>query len=669
MAHRGGLGARLEVTDQTSARWVGALLAATGVLTTIGLYPLASDFPVVFPKLVVLAIAAALVLPWVCSRRDEGLPWSASALRGALLVLVLAFALKVAQQPQHYLALWGISGRNIAALLYMALAVLAAAAASTPRFTSRVLHSSFLAAGVVTTVYGVSQHFGHDFIRWRAIGPLTTFGNIDHAGSWFAMVTVAAAAAVTQRDRHLATRAAAALMALAALWMVVILYRPPWRIDQGPLVLMAGTIALTVSAFRTSLGAAIKRWLPLALVLGVAGLVAVAAVVVPTNGFKHRAWLWAASLQMFESHPLVGVGLARYSAFYFQARSAGEMRYFGPENYADDAHGVPVHLLGTGGLLVALPYLLVMGIMVWGALHALLKRSEARTPSLNVTATLCLLYWLQASFSPEMSGIAVWGWLAGGVALREVALDRPRWWPSGVSSISAALARIPRVARLGAASLVSVALLWSVATQVRAERTYLQLGAWLRSRESASKIRAIAERQKHRTMAEFVMRVRPGDYPMTFQLMNVLRNSQDADGARIIAEYTLSVEPNALGIVQALSEMYRSAEKPQESFYWQVRATEIAPTVPSYWMYRANVGAWAGDSVDARRSLAKSESLAVALGDSSMRFVRAREVFYLDHPWAKPASWVSGTEIPPLFDAGVSTLDLTKPQSPGAGSR
>ncbi len=50
---------------------------------------------------------------------------------------------------------------------------------------------------------------------------------------------------------------------------------------------------------------------------------------------------------------MTGVGLDRYGAYYRSVRPAAAAE---AANFTDAAHSVPLHLLATGGLLVALPY-------------------------------------------------------------------------------------------------------------------------------------------------------------------------------------------------------------------------------------------------------------------------------------------------------------------------
>ena len=58
------------------------------------------------------------------------------------------------------------------------------------------------------------------------------------------------------------------------------------------LLLLAGLFGLSVGAFRGEMSPAIRRWLPLVGALFIVGLVVVAIKVVPTNGFRHRVYLW-----------------------------------------------------------------------------------------------------------------------------------------------------------------------------------------------------------------------------------------------------------------------------------------------------------------------------------------------------------------------------------------
>ena len=213
---------------------VGATCASVAVV------PWASDFPIVFPKLVILLTVSILLALWGTKALWRGSalggePSQAVAdIRGALVLFGVAILVRAAIQPQLHVALWGMSARNIAGLLYLSFVIIALGAIAAGRaLTARAVHNGILVAGAFTSAYGMLQITGHDFISWMARGPLTTFGNIDHSASWHAIIVVAAVAAIFQRDRKLITLGAVTLVGLMALVVVINLFLAPWKIEQG----------------------------------------------------------------------------------------------------------------------------------------------------------------------------------------------------------------------------------------------------------------------------------------------------------------------------------------------------------------------------------------------------------------------------------------------------
>lgn len=636
-------------------RWHALTLVSFGVLITTIIWPSPAAFASIFPKMATLAVATSVLLAWKGlhlmwpeeTRRGE---WRISHVDASLLLLVLAIAMRVGMQGQLYLAMWGTSGRNSSGLLYLALAALSLLVGrSSMRLTSRMLHNGLLVAGSVPAGYGIVQAAGLDPIKWTVAGPISTFGNIDQSSSWFAIVAIAALAASMQPDRGKFARVLVATLAACCLYLVVVLYRSPWRIDQGALLVTVGVLALGFSVARDAVERVPRRVMVAALTVGVVLIIIVVVRVIPSNGFRHRLWLWRAAWEMFLRHPLQGVGLARFGSGYLEFRTDAEVKAFGTDGYADDAHGVPWQILGTGGLLLFLPYANVMFRLLLRSLQTLREHVDSRMTSQYAMAIVFVLYCVQASFSPEMVALAVWGWIAGAVVYRE---SQERTGGSDVSALPGSVAPVSlggdksvftrigssRPLRSGtgvALVLVGALLGYSAYRQIITERDFERLRQWGHSKPIRSEIRTQLMRQEHRDMAEAVIRARPSDHKVANYLVQILAEGGDADGARLLAQYVIAHEPSSIDLKVNLAELYRVAGRPELAKYWLGQTVQDAPRTPKFWMFLADAAAAAGDSTEARTAFARAMALAAETSDSSREWLRSRDAVLARQPFLR----------------------------------
>ncbi|MEB3336780.1 MAG: O-antigen ligase family protein, partial [Leptolyngbyaceae bacterium] len=103
---------------------------------------------------------------------------------------------------------------------------------------------------------------------------------------------------------------------------------------------------------------------------------------------QYRLFLWQAGLNIFQAHPLTGVGLGNMSRVYNLYRP---VEVGGGGDHIQQLHNTPIHILGELGLIGLSVYLLVLGLVsrLWYRLY----RQVSPDPSER-----WLLYGLGASF-------------------------------------------------------------------------------------------------------------------------------------------------------------------------------------------------------------------------------------------------------------------------------
>jgi hypothetical protein len=130
---------------------------------------------------------------------------------------------------------------------------------------------------------------------------------------------------------------------------------------------------------------------------------------------------------MFKAHPITGVGLERFAENYPQF--APQIQVVQGQG-TDNAHNVILQLLATGGLLVILPYLFLLGVILWTALRALKSSSGREQIEITALFSIWIALLLISVISIDNLGVTIWFWLLGGALY---AITRPRG-PESVSS-------------------------------------------------------------------------------------------------------------------------------------------------------------------------------------------------------------------------------------------
>ncbi len=145
-----------------------------------------------------------------------------------------------------------------------------------------------------------------------------------------------------------------------------------------------------------------------------------------------RTWYWGGALDMFTSAPLWGVGLSNYGINWWAHRPLEAIATGG---YADAAHSVPLQMLAEGGLLLALAYLLFVGLVAVRLVQGLRRLQGEQRLLLAGTGGAWLAYQTQAAVSIDQVPLLVVHFAlaaavlsaAGAAPLRTVRLpDLPR---------------------------------------------------------------------------------------------------------------------------------------------------------------------------------------------------------------------------------------------------
>jgi O-antigen ligase len=401
---------RLTTEEASKTRW---MVLIAGVATTFMIWTSLAD-PINIPKIFILVMLSAWVLGTVLVGFSQGGLRKLSIGQWAILAFAFAMLLAAVLTDVRYTAFFGTSQRNDGALSYVALAILAIAASMSFDIAHLFqFRNGLLVVGAFLTFYGVLQTTGNDPFTWVLVyGPIMgTLGNPDFMSAAIGVSAIATVWMILS-TKEMLPRAGTIILLLLELFVL----RRSGSL-QGLLAFAFGLVVLVLA----------KLW-QLNTRYGVIGIVFVGLCAIPTflgfvnrgplasylfrSTLKNRQDYWHAAIGMFKAHPLVGVGLERFGENY--GLYAPQIQVVHGQT-TNNAHNVFLQLAATGGLLVILPYLFLIGVIFLTSIRAIrMTRGQAQIDLIAVTAIWIALL-LVSLISIDNLGVAVWFWISGGV--------------------------------------------------------------------------------------------------------------------------------------------------------------------------------------------------------------------------------------------------------------
>jgi O-antigen ligase len=343
-------------------------------------------------------------------------------------IFLLVLLIDLLTTDVKFTGLFGAYQRRTGLLAYLGFAILFVAAVKLTKLESvRTLQAIIFGTASLMTVYGLLQHFHHDFVKWNnPYNPiLTTLGNPDFSSAVLGIFVVSAFGLFMNFEVSKLNRFASA--GIGILMLIVIKFS---AVTQGFLAAAVGCgLIFLVWVYQKS-----KMWGRVTLGTGVFGALLIflgtlqigpltKLIFKPSVTF--RGDYWRAGFRMLKAHPITGVGLDRYGAYFGQYRDATQVLRRGPNIVSNAAHNVWIQLAATGGLLLFLSYLALMVFVGWRAVVALKSYSGNKQIVVATVVGLWLTYQAQAFISIDNIGIAVWGWLFGGMIVAISMSDVP----------------------------------------------------------------------------------------------------------------------------------------------------------------------------------------------------------------------------------------------------
>ncbi len=393
----------------------GAALVALLVLTN------SVTDPVNSPKLaalgVVAAAASAIGLSGVksFSRKTLHFPVLVSFIFLAATVNATVFSDSPLSQN-----LYGVYGRNNGLVTYVFLIAIFLSAGTLSKFSSfDIVAKGLLLAGTVNLVYcGWVIVFG-DFVGWN--NPygniLGTFGNPNFIGAFLGIFLGAYVAYALSSQKSVAWR-----------WsLIIVIPVSAFEIyDSNAIqgrVVASGCLALVFFAF---LRFKLSRFL-----LGIYSLTVITLGALAVFGALQmgplrqyiyktsvslRGQYWLAGWNAGESNPINGLGMDALGDWYRRVRDPQAIVLPGVNTVVNAAHNVFMDMFAFGGWPLLLAYLSLVLLSAIALVKTFLRLKEYDA-LFTTLAVAWIGYQVQSIISINQIGLAIWGWLLGGVLI------------------------------------------------------------------------------------------------------------------------------------------------------------------------------------------------------------------------------------------------------------
>jgi len=402
--------------SQAEAKKVQSFILFGGVFTTLAIWTKLED-PINLPKMFVLVLSAAavlgLALPAFLSARKFSKPIQQIGL-GLLGLLALGLLVATVATDVKYTAIFGEFHRNNGLLSYLAMIILMASATLVFNLKSVNRYFTFLGiAGLVLSFYGLLQGLGMDPVGWKIdYNPfITTLGNPNFTSGFLGLAGIAVLyLALEAKDPKFQVLYSVGL--LANLYIL-------WRSDS-----IQGVFGFAIGAAVIVL---VKIWL-INRKYGQASLIVAAALGTPValavlnigplasrlyqGTLRNRFDYWNAAIGMFKDHPIFGVGIDRFGEYY---REYAVQNQIVQGQITDNAHSIYLQLLATGGLILFIPYVLLVLFITFIGLKSLIKSQGNDKFKVGGIFGIWLATIAVNIVTVDNLGVGVWFWITGGL--------------------------------------------------------------------------------------------------------------------------------------------------------------------------------------------------------------------------------------------------------------
>ena len=316
---------------------------------------------------------------------------------------------------------YGTYGRNTGFLAYLGFVLLFLAGTQISRNENylRIFRVLFL-AGFINVVYCCIFLTGYDVFTWQnPYGKvLGTFGNPNFISSFMGIVATALFTLFISPKFKLKERAILLMNLVLSLWVII-----SSGSQQGLVVAFGGFAIVLLFLIRSLARQFIVVVLYTAFV-GVSGLLSVLGMLQfgPLTGLLYkqsvslRGEYWQAGFNMALDNFWFGVGMDSYGTFYRTYREASAIVLPGINVVSDAAHNIFIDVFAGTGFFGIVCYVSLIGLIFKESFVFIRKHRDFDPYFVLLFSTWCA-YQAQSIISINQIGLAIWGWLLGGLLL------------------------------------------------------------------------------------------------------------------------------------------------------------------------------------------------------------------------------------------------------------
>ena len=398
-------------------------IAIGSFLTTIAVVGWNANEPVNAPKLVFLGATAFACLPLLIgSHKGINFPRQRKFLfvTSTLFIFFALISLFMSESsiPQGF---FGIYGRNTGFLAYLCLVIIFWSTSLIQMApNTKIVLSSIYYAGIVNIVYFILTQIGIQLINWNNPNKLVlgTFGNTNFVGAFMGIFVVICSISFFSNESKLKKKLFLGALILVALYEVKLSHAV-----QGIVVTLLGWTVAVFFYIRSKFLSRIFL-MGYSVVVTLLGFVAAAGALqigpltklIYKTSVSLRGEYWYAGWHMGITHPVFGVGMDSYGIWYRRMRAPSALILPGPDITSNAAHNVFMDLFASGGFPLLISYIILnffVAFNIWRGFKVI----KSFDPIFVTLVAGWICYEAQSVISINQIGIAIWGWVFGGLLI------------------------------------------------------------------------------------------------------------------------------------------------------------------------------------------------------------------------------------------------------------
>ncbi len=314
---------------------------------------------------------------------------------------------------------YGAFGRNTGLLTYFGLLVLFGLLTEIKALANlgRVIKALWV-VGIFNVFYGVLFLFGFELFTWN--NPykkfLGTFGNPNFISAFLGIFSSAIMAEILSKGTSTRKR----LIYSTLLVLNLVLINKTGSI-QGLIVAAVGICIVVGGYIFFEIQKKLVSWIYFTMSLFVFCIAVMGTLQIgPLSRFLYktsvslRGEYWQAGINMGLSHPLFGVGLDSYGTYYRKYRDISSLTLPGVNTVTDAAHNVFIDILAGSGFLGLIAYVTLI-LVVIHSIFTIVRINKNYNPLFLTLLSGWIGYQSQSFISINQIGIAIWGWVFGGL--------------------------------------------------------------------------------------------------------------------------------------------------------------------------------------------------------------------------------------------------------------